>query len=49
MKYLGKISKELDTLCPRSLDPFDTVTYYIKWLKTSWTDSKVKKFHINAV
>ena len=24
-------------VCPRSLVPFYIVTYYIKWLKTSWT------------
>ena len=27
------------TLCPRSLDQFYKVTYIIKWVKTSWTDS----------
>ena len=26
------------TVCPRSSDPFYTVTYYIKWITTSWTD-----------
>ena len=25
------------TVCPRSLDPFHKVSYYIKWVKTSWT------------
>ena len=24
---------------PRSLDPFSEVTYFIKWVKISWTDS----------
>ena len=24
------------TVCPRSLDPYYTVTYYLKWDKTSW-------------
>ena len=28
-----------DTVCPRSSDPFQIVTYYIKWVTTSWTDS----------
>ena len=28
------------TLCPRSLVPLDIVTCYIKWVKTSWTDSR---------
>ena len=27
------------TVCPRSSDPFHVVTYYIKWVITSWTDS----------
>ena len=27
------------TVCPRSLCPFCIVSYYIKWDKTSWTDS----------
>ena len=27
------------TLCPRSVDPFYIVLYYIKWVKTFWTDS----------
>ena len=24
-------------MCPRSSDPFYLVTYYIKWVTTSWT------------
>ena len=31
------------TVCPRSSDPFYIVTYYIKWVTTSWTYI-VKKF-----
>ena len=27
------------TICPRSSDPFNIVTYFIKWVTTSWTDS----------
>ena len=27
------------TVSPRSSDPFYIVTYYIKWVTTSWTDS----------
>ena len=27
------------TVCPRSLNPFYNVHYYIKWVKTSWTYS----------
>ena len=26
-------------MCPRSSDPFYVVTYYIKWVTTSWTYS----------
>ena len=31
------------TVCPTSFDPNHTITYYIKWIKTSWTDSKAYK------
>ena len=27
------------TVCPRSSDPFYIVSYYIKWVTTSWTYS----------
>ena len=27
------------TICPGSRDPFYTVSYYIKWVTTSWTHS----------
>ena len=27
------------TVCPRSLDQFYIVSYYMKWVNTSWTDS----------
>ena len=27
------------TVCPRSSNPFCVVTYYIKWVTTSWTHS----------
>ena len=26
-----------NTVCPRSIDPFDIVSYYINQVKTSWT------------
>ena len=29
------------TVCPRSSDPFYIVTYYIKWVTTSWTDGMI--------
>ena len=28
-----------DTVCPRSSAPFYVITYYIKWVTTSWTYS----------
>ena len=31
-----------DTTCPRSSDPFHIVTYYIKWVTTSWTHRTAK-------
>ena len=30
------------TVCPRSSDPFYVVTYYIKWVNTSWTCCTLK-------
>ena len=29
-------------VCPRSLDPFYMVSYYMKWLTTSWTHSTTR-------
>ena len=29
----------IDTVCPRSLYPIYIVSYYMKWVKTSWTYS----------
>ena len=36
MKRIWKHRKA--TVRPRSSDPFYIVTYYIKWVTTSWTD-----------
>ena len=30
------------TICPRSLDTIHIVTYYLKWVKTSWTNSNTE-------
>ena len=30
-----------DTMCPRRSDPFYIVSYYIKWVTTSWTHSNL--------
>ena len=32
------------TICPRSSDPFYKVSYYIKWVTTSWTHSTSQMF-----
>ena len=31
------------TICPRCLDPYCIVNYYINWAKTSWTYSTPRK------
>ena len=50
-KFISKISSNLTdrwsyprsfldiTVCPKSSDPFYVVTYYFKWVNTSWTHS----------
>ena len=35
----------LDTVCPRSSDQFYIVTYYMKWVTTSWTDGICHETH----
>ena len=37
------MSVEHHTVCPRSSDPSYVVTYYIKWVNTSWTYSIISK------
>ena len=37
-QYGKNQASNLTTVCPRSSDPFYTVTYYIEWVTTSWTD-----------
>ena len=39
--YTYKLGKYA-TIFPRSLDPIYFVTLYIKWDKTSWTDSRIQ-------
>ena len=34
------------TLCPRSLDQFYVVSYYVKWVKTSWIKNTSKIFSV---
>ena len=38
-KCTGLINKY--TICPRSSNPFYLVTYNVKWVTTSWTNSIV--------
>ena len=33
------IYKRINTICPRRSAQFYIVTYYKKWVTTSWTDS----------
>jgi len=35
----SELPSNLSTICPRSSDPFYIVSYYIKWVTTSWTHS----------
>ena len=35
------------TVCPRSSDQFYIVTYYLKWVNTSWTHSMSKKYFLD--
>ena len=37
------ISTDICTICPRSSDPFYMITYYMKWVTTSWT-AGINKF-----
>ena len=37
-----KLSSNRLTACPRSSDPFYLLSYYIKWVTTSWTYSIIK-------
>ena len=40
------LSLTKSTLCPRSCDPFYIVSYYIKWVTTSWAYSIIlSKLH----
>ena len=42
-KGYGYRQWHVHTVCPRSLDLFYIVTYFIKWGKTSWTARKNQK------
>ena len=34
---VNKQGKTVHTVCSKSLDPFDIISYYIIWIKTSWS------------
>ena len=44
---LVQFNRRLTTECPKSLGPLCIVTYYIKWVKTSWTYSIYDKTRLN--
>ena len=35
--FVLKMPIKDDPICPRNIDPFDIVSYYIKWVTASWT------------
>ena len=37
--WVGQNQRLENRKCPKSLDPFYTVSYYIKWVKISWIDN----------
>ena len=37
--FIISLRIQQNTMCPRSSDPFYIVSYYIKWVTTSWTHS----------
>ena len=39
IKCKMRLIKDIFEICPVSSDPFYIVTYYIKWVTTSWTYS----------
>ena len=41
-EMLEGFKNRIGTVCPRSLDPFHMVSYYIKGVNTSWTYNKNK-------
>ena len=46
MEIMWDPVKNPGTVCPGSSDPFYVVTYYIKWVTTSWTHSTFNIFVI---
>ena len=37
--HMSEAIDKYGTVCPRNSEPFYVVTYYIKWVTTSWTYS----------
>ena len=42
--YVSLEGIHINTICPRSSDLFYIVSYYTKWVTTSWTHSNIQKF-----
>ena len=42
-RHIFLLNRNVTAVCSRSLDPFYTVSYYIKWAKTSWIYSTSHK------
>ena len=40
--YISELPSNKGTVCPGSSDPFHIVSYYIKWVTTSWTYSTME-------
>ena len=38
-----------NTICPRSIDPFYVISYYIEWVTKSWTHSRSYDKYINIL
>ena len=44
-KKVKPLKNHINSVCPGSSDPFYIVTYYIKWVTTSWTHSSLSDIH----
>ena len=38
--FIHNFTGRVFTVCQRSFDPFHKMSYFINWLKTSWTHNK---------
>mgnify|MGYP007023201260 CR=1 FL=1 len=42
----NRVWRTMGTVCPRSSYPFYLVSYYMKWVTTSWTFSSLYSFYV---